>query len=181
MNLNPDSFSTKIILNGIDKLAFTLLLMLILFYVSHNQGSYERAQMRAELNSMKIQKPIELLEQLSDSIRRCTLLTRRGSRHPLLEEEEEKLASLLLDIKLKLEMIKSYSKDREEAREITMELQRTVESALAKPDITDNDLEELTETLHNKFAHLFERMIGETTKIITVDGGLLDKYRIILH
>lgn len=179
MKLDPDSFFTKVILIGIDKLVFTLLLALILFYVSHDQKSYERMQMRAEVNSIKIQRPIELLEELSDLIRHSTLITKRVSEHSLPEEDREKLVSLLLGIDLKLEMIKSYSKDREKADRIAYNLQKIVTDALAKPDVTDNDLKELGETLNREFANLFERMIGETTKIIK-DGKSLDEHRIIL-
>lgn len=195
MKLDPDSFSTKIILIGIDKLVFTLLLALILGIGAFYQRKLEREVMYAEelnrrafelqlaregeLHSIKVQRPIELLEELSDLIRHSTLITKRVSEHPLPEEDREKLVSLLLGIDLKLEMIKSYSKDREKADRIAYDLQEIVTDALAKPDVTDNDLKELGETLNRQFANLFERMIGETTKIIK-EGKKLEEHRIVL-
>ena len=178
MKLDPDSFSTKLILNGIDKLVFTLLLALILAILAQ---CHTRGQMRTEqLHRIKVQRPIELLEELSHLIRHCTLLTKRASEHPLPVEDREKLVSLLLGIELKLGMIKNYSNDRKETGRIAGDLRMTVAAALEKPNITDNNLKELGETLNREFDSLFKRMIMETTKII-VDGKSFDEHRIILY
>ena len=195
MKLDPDSFSTKVILIGIDKLVFTLLLALILGIGAFYQADYEqdkrneeeririeleRELVRAEeLHSIKIHRPIELLEELSDLIRHSILITKRVSEHPLPEEDGEKLVSLLLGIELKLEMIKSYSKDRNETAGIAYDLQKIVKDAVAKPVITDNNLKELGETLNREFVKLFECMIRETTKIIK-EGEILEEHRIML-
>ena len=141
MKLDPDSFSTKLILNGVDKLVFTLLLALILAGFTQY---HMRTQMRAEqLHRIKVQRPIELLEELSHLIRHCTLLTKRASGHPLPEEDREKLISLLLGIELKLGMIKHYSNDREETGRIASDLRWTVAAALEKqtsPTTTSKNL-----------------------------------------
>ena len=181
MKLDPDSLSAKFILNGVDKLVFTLLLMSILAMGTQCQRGLEREQMRAaEFDSIKIQKPMELLEDLSDLIRHCTLLTKRGSKHPLSEEDRAQLVSLLLGIELNLEMIRSYSVGRELTSEVIDHLHEIVEAALAKPDITDNDLEELGETLNVGFVMLFDHIVGETTRLV-VEGKRLGDGRIVLR
>lgn len=178
MKLNPDSFSAKLILNGIDKLVFTLLLMVTLALWTQHQRNYERTQMRAEeVSSIKIQRPIKLVEELSNLIRQCMLFMQRVSERSLeklTEREKERFASLLLDVELNLEMVSSYSRDRVETNCAVERLLRTVRKvdvALLKSKVVEfHVLDELRGKLFQQFIQLSDSTIDETTAIISISG-----------
>ena len=184
VKLNPDSFSARLLLNGIDKLVFTLLLMLILATWTHYQREYERAQVRAEeVNSIKTQRPIKLVEESSNLIRQCMLFMQRVpglSLRNFPEEDKEQFASLLLDLTLNIELIKSYSRDRPETTCAAEELQKTVEAVdealLKKPAIGFEELKRHRDNLYKQFVELSDSMIDETTEAISVSGdGEIDR------
>lgn len=182
MKLNPDSFAARLVLNGIDKLGFTLLLMVILVGWTQWQRQYEREQMRAEeVNSIKIQRPIKLVEELSQLIRQCMLFMQRVSMDSLPkvpDEDKEQFASLLLDLRLNLELIKSYSKDRPETTCAAEKLQETVEAAdydlLRVPVIRLDKLIEHRTNLYEHFIELSDSTIDETSAAISVSGNTGD-------
>ncbi len=180
MIFDPNSFSGKLILNGIDKFVFTLLLMLILAVWTQYQRDYERTQVRAEeVNIIKIQRPIKLVEELSILIRQCMLFMQQVSMlslPSLTEEDKKQFASLLLDIRLNLEMIKSYSKDRPETTRVAEELQRTVvvmeTDILKSKAIKIQNLKELRDQLYEQFVELSDSTIDETTAVISINSGV---------
>ena len=179
VKLNPDSFFAKLVLNGIDKLVFTLLLMVALAYWTYDQRKHERAQVRAEeVSSIKIQRPLKLVEELSTLIRQCMLFMQRVSDislQDLPEKDKERFASLLLDTRLNLEMIKSYSKDRVETTCAAEELRRTVgaidDALLRKKVVEFKRLQELRNKLYEQFIDLSDSTIDETTAVISIGGG----------
>lgn len=179
MKLNADSFYAKLFLNGIDKLVLALLLVLTLAVWTQYQRNYERAQMRAdEVNSIKIQRPIALVEELSNLVRQCTLFMQRVSERPLQElneKDREQFASLLLEISLNLEMVKSYSRDRAEttcAVERLLSTVREVEIALLKSrHIEFRRLHELRGELFQQFIQLSDSTVDETTASISISGA----------
>lgn len=182
MKLNPDSFSAQLIQNGIDKLVFTLLLMLILAVWTQYQRTYERTQMRVEeVSSIKIQRPIKLVEELSNLIRQCMLFMQRVSERSLEEladEDREQFASLLLDVSLNLEMISSYSRDRAATTCAVERLRATVREAevalLKRKRIEFDRLSELRSDLFQQFIQLSDSTIDETTAM-SIDGDTEDE------
>ena len=179
MKMNPDSFSTKLILNGIDKLVFTLLLMLILAVWTHYQREHERAQMRAEeVNSIEVHRPIKLVEELSHLVRQCMSFIQhrvvKGSAD-LTDEDQVELQSLIFDIELNLELIKSYS--RATTRCVAGELQNTaglIDDAIFKEAAKVGRLERLREKLFRDYVRLSNSMINETTAF--VGGAPMDEF-----
>ena len=179
MKLSPDSFSEKLILNGIDKLVFTLFLMLILAVFTQCQRKHERDQVRdEELISIKIQRPIKMVEELSNLIRQCMLFMQRVSDESLSylpDEDKEQFSSLLLNLRLNLEMIKSYSRGRPATTCAAGELQRTLESidfALLKVPVVEDDLlEELRGELYEQFIDLSDSTIDETNASTPIDDS----------
>lgn len=174
MKLNPDSFSAKLILNGIDKLVFTLLLMVILAIWTYYQREHERTQVRAEeVNSIKIHRPIKLVEELSSLVRQCMSFiqqrTLKRSPGDLTKEEKVELKSLIFDIKLNLEMIKSYSEDRAATRCIAEDLRNTagrIDDAILKGRANFHTLVKLRDELFGDYVRLSNSMISETTAIV---------------
>lgn len=126
VRIDPDSFSGKLVLNGIDKLVFTLMLFLIFAFWTDQQRETERSSMRVEkIQSIEIERPITLVERLSGPVLECLLLVRADRDFGV---DKEKIRPLLIEIMFHAEMMENYagSSDRRKTYEAAGRLVRIV-------------------------------------------------------
>lgn len=114
--LDPDSFGGKLVLNGVDKLVFTLLLLVALAVWTDRQREFERASMRVEkLTGIEIERPIALVERLAGPIRRCKLFLRLNRIRGIDSDDlRAELQSHLVEIELHADVIENYTEDSKE-------------------------------------------------------------------
>ena len=173
--INADSFAGRLMLNGIDKLVFTLLLFLIFALWTNFQQGRERAYVRAEeVHDIKIRKPIALMEELSNPVRECILFVRRNQVSGITTlDDKRKLASLSLEIVLHLEMIKNYSNNREKTVNAVETLRKNVLTferlILVGQDARLDDYDRFARQLHKDFDDLSKYTIEETIVAISED------------
>lgn len=115
--VDPDSFFGRLFLNGIDKLAFTLLLLLIFAVWTAQQQKDERDSVHVErINSIEIERPIALVEDLLKPVRQCLLFVRLNRIRGITSDKKKaELQSLVLEIEVDSKMIGNYMKNRDMA------------------------------------------------------------------
>ena len=187
--IDPDSFASRLILNGVDKLVFTLLLSIIFAWWTSLQSGQERENLRTEeVNDIKLRKPIALMEELSNPVRECILFVRRSQVSGInTPEDKSKLASLSLEIVFQLGMIENYAENREGTIRAVETLRTNVKTferlILTRKDAKLDDYSQFANQLHRDFNVLSKFTIDETIAAISGDprSGSAEPLTQLLH
>lgn len=177
--IDPNSLKGRLIVSGIEKLGFTLLLLLILAVWTGQQREFERENVRAErVHDIEIDRPIALVEQLADPVRECLLFIRMnriggisggGGRR---EQVQTELQSLLVEIELQADMIEKYTRNsKKETSAAARKLAETVRDFGRKVNtetiVELDDYNAFMKQLADQFGSLFDATISETVAAIS--------------
>ena len=172
--MDPESFNGRLVLNGIDKLVFTLLLFLIFAVWTDQQRKFERANVYAEkINSIEIERPIALVEDLSEPVRRCLLFIRLNKIEGITgAEERAEFQSLLLEIEVDAKMIENYTKNSKtktsRAAKSLVDLVRDFGAdVMTDPDVYLSRYIWFESELETQFDSLFESTVREAVTAIS--------------
>ena len=176
--IDPDSFRGRIVLNGVDKLVFTLLLFIIFAMWTDRQREFERESVREEkIQGMEIERPITLIEDLSGPIRRCILFLRLNRIGGVDGDKlENELQPLLVEIQLHADMIANYTEKRKkETSEAARKLSLTVYDFgfdVMTDSVSVEQYHAFEELLVDQFDSLFSSAIEETVAMDDRDHEL---------
>ena len=170
----PQTFGGMLLLNGIDKLIFTALLGLIAWSWTSRQERHDRNLMRAEkISSIEIQRPVSLVEELSEPVRQCILFIRSKSVQGITSPKDKaKLQSFTLDIQLLLDLIDMYAKEAKTDKSAgnLRKLVGTFNIKVAAAGVEHQDYVDFTDKLREGFVEMSSLVIKETTDRILKKG-----------
>lgn len=172
--VDPDSFFGRLFLNGIDKLAFTLLLLLIFAVWTAQQQKVERDSVHVEkINSIEIERPIALVEELLKPVRQCLLFVRLNRMRGITSDEKKaELQSLVLEIEVDSKMIGNYMKNRNMATSEAADRLGDLVREFAVDVLTGKEVERMRydvflKQLEDQYDLLFESTIKDTVAAIS--------------
>lgn len=163
-----DTYGVRILFVVIDKLVLAVAVALIIGYFQQRQERFERRLQEAEeVNSVHIQRPLVLLEELSGEVR--DYLTFVESRKALgISQKAEKAALLEMRIKIQtlIEMIGVFSGDSEStaSAKVGRELGQTLQgfgARVATNSAQLDDYERVVEDLRRSFGNFSAALVEE--------------------
>ena len=167
-----ENFKEQILLNAVDKLVFSALLVVIATTLTTCQQRSDRSLMQAEKAiAIHVQRPMAIIEELSGPIRQLISVTKGAEGIGFTEQQAATVHSLALDIETLLDVLRAYA-DSQDVADAVVKIRdpiRAFSDNVSMKTVESEDYKDFSEELRERFVELSTTVLAHTTQQIQQD------------